>query len=110
MGASNFALILPERPNFTLALLFLDHAPQNASFLLQAPRKKRSVFFLIPRLKSALDFAGRILYNKFVRRCGGMADAIDSKSPSWFSVSVREIHECALNFEGLLKWDFLHPS
>ena len=36
--------------------------------------------------------------------------AENSKSPSWFSVSMREIHECALNFESLSEWDFLHPS
>ena len=45
-----------------------------------------------------------------ISRCGGMADANDSKSPSWFSVSVREIHECTLGFEGLSERDFLHPS
>ena len=45
-----------------------------------------------------------------ISRCGGMADANDSKSASWFFLSVREIHECALNFEGLSKQDFLHPS
>ena len=45
-----------------------------------------------------------------ISRCGGMADANDSKSASWFSMSVQEIHEGALNFESLSEWDFLHPS
>lgn len=61
-----------------------------------------------------LDFAAKIDYNITVlygiSRCVGMADEGDSKSPSWFSVSMREIHECALNFESLSEWDFLHPS
>ena len=36
--------------------------------------------------------------------------AENSKSVSCFFVSVREIHECSLNFESLSKQDFLHPS
>ena len=61
-----------------------------------------------------LDFAAEIDYNITVlygiSRCVGMADEGDSKSVSCFFVSVREIHECSLNFESLSKQDFLHPS
>ena len=61
-----------------------------------------------------LDFAAKIDYNITVlygiSRCVGMADEGDSKSASWFFVSVREIHEYSLNFESLSKQDFLHPS
>ena len=61
-----------------------------------------------------LDFAAKIDYNITVlyeiSRCVGMADEGDSKSASGFFVPVREIHECPLNFEGLSKQDFLHPS
>ena len=45
-----------------------------------------------------------------ISRCGGMADANDSKSASWFFMSVQEIYEYSLNFESLSKQDFLHPS
>ena len=61
-----------------------------------------------------LDFAAEIDYNSTVlyeiSRCVGMADEGDSKSPSWFSVSAQEIHECTLDFDGLSEWNFLHPS